>query len=220
MVKPLKTVFALAAATIFFTAGAAQATTITFNLTSDHCTGGCLTGQTSGGTITVSDSGGANTLTFTVSLLNGNEFINTGFDATFAFNLTGDPTITYSGVPANWIVAGPSSPSLIEGAGSLHMNGTGFFEYGLLWGTQGGGNGTPGPLTFTITGAGLTLASLEQNAFGQFFAVDILSGTTGFTGIVDASAAVTTVPDGGSTLTLLGSVLLCVGILRRKLSKN
>jgi len=216
MVNFVRTSIALTAAVILFTAAPAQADSITFSLTSDHCTGGCLTGQTSAGTVAVNDNGGANTLSFAVSLLNNNEFVSTGLEATFGFNLTGNPTITYSGLPANWLPDGPTAPSLTEAADSLHMSATGFFDYGVEWGTQGGGHGTPGPLTFIITAPGLTLASLEQNAAGNFFAVDILSGTTGNTGAVDA-ADETHVPDGGSTLTLLGFVLLGVGILRRNL---
>src|SRR5690349_23444823 len=38
--------------------GQAQATIITYQLTSDHCTGGCLGGLTSLGTVTVNDAGG------------------------------------------------------------------------------------------------------------------------------------------------------------------
>ena len=218
MVKKFNTL-GLTAAAILFVAATAQADTITFNLTSDHCTGGCLTGQTSGGTVSVNNNAGPNTLAFMVSLLNNNRFVATGLDATFGFNLLANPTITYSGVPVNWIVQGPNSPSNTEPAGSLMMNGTGVFEYGVKWGLMGGGNSTPGPLTFTITGTGLTLASLEQNAAGNFFAVDILSGTTGNTGAIDATTP-TSVPDGGSTLTLLGSVLFGVGVLRRRLTKS
>jgi hypothetical protein len=219
MTKLLKTAaFALTATAILLSAPATQAATITYNLTSDHCTGGCLTNQTSGGTVTITD-GAAGTVSVNVSLLNGNGFVGTGLDATFGFNLSGDPTITYSGLPANWIVEGPNSPSLTEPVGSLHMDGTGFFEYGVKWGTQGGGNATFLPLNFTITGTGLTTASFQQNAAGNFFAVDIISGTTGNTGAIDASTPNTSVPDGGSTLTLLGSVLLGVGMLRRKLGK-
>jgi len=218
MSKVLKTAFVLTAAAILFTAPAAQAATITYNLTSDHCTGGCLTGQTSAGLVTITDTG-ANTVSVNVTLANNNGFVQTGFDASFGFNLLGDPTITYSGLTAGWIVEGPSSPSLTEAVGSLHMDGTGFFEYGVEWGLQGGGNNTKLPLNFTITGTGLSTGSFQQNADGQFFAADIISGTTGNTGAVDASTPNVGVPDGGSTLTLLGSVLLGVGMLRRKLGK-
>jgi len=167
--------------------------TATFELTSDHCTpvtggeggGGCgLLGgsQSVFGTITVTDLGGG-TLAFHVTLDNGNTFVNTGFPLTVGFNLAGNPSILYSGLTLGWGVP-VSNP---QAAGTFHQDGTGDFEYGVLWGQQGGGHGTAGPLDFDITAGGLSLASLEQNAFGQFFAVDILSGTTGATGNVDAS---------------------------------
>ena len=85
----------------------AYADTITrvYNFTSDHCTGVCLTGQTSGGTVTVTDTG-AGFLDFFVQLTNGNQFVNTGFDASFGFNLNGITTVDYSNVTANWTIPG------------------------------------------------------------------------------------------------------------------
>src|SRR5262245_25447073 len=70
--------------------------------TSDHCTGGC--GPQPGGfaTITGVDNGGGS-ITLTITPLNGNGLVNTGND-TFAFNLLGNPTITYSGLPSGFTV--------------------------------------------------------------------------------------------------------------------
>ena len=90
---------------------------------------------------------------------------------------------------------------------------------------KGGAGAQLGPLNFTVSGTGLTAASFLELSTGSgqhaYFAVDILSGTTGKTGLVDASGFTTTeVPDGGSTVTLLGSVFFAIGILRRKLRKN
>src|SRR6185503_6049564 len=68
--------------------------TATGTLTSDHCDGGCGP-QTGGfGTIkVVSDelgTGGAvGTLAFTVTLINGNNFVTGGQDVTFGFDLAG-----------------------------------------------------------------------------------------------------------------------------------
>jgi hypothetical protein len=164
-----------------------------FNLTSDHCTGsgGCLGNNASLGTVTVT-SPSTGTLIFSISLsVAGSTIVNTGFDASFGFNLVGNPSITYSGLTAGFTIPGGNPQS----AGSLHMDGTGFFEYGVLWGTQGGGAGTPGPLNFTVTGSGLTLGSLEQNASAQFFSLDVFSGATGNTGAVDASICTTNCGD-------------------------
>ena len=217
MTKLLKTVFTLTAAAILCSAGATQAATITYTITSDHCTGGCLTNQTNGGTITVTDTG-ANTVQVDVELANLNKFVNTGLDGTVDFNLAGNPTITYSGLPANWDVL--NSATNTAPAGSLHFDGLGDFEYGVEWvGGVGGGGADGSSLIFTITGTGLSSASFESNGTA-FFGIDIISGTTGNTGAVDAGPGTVTVPDGGSTLTLLGSVLLGVGMLRRRFSKN
>src|SRR5579864_5266711 len=74
---------ALLIATLLALAGPAAATPLpqaTFDLTSDDCTGGCLTGQTNGGVITVTDNG-SGSLSFDVTLANGNEFVNTGAGA-------------------------------------------------------------------------------------------------------------------------------------------
>jgi hypothetical protein len=187
-----------------------------FNLTSDHCTGGCLTGQTSAGTVTVTDLGGG-VLDFSVTLVNGNQFVNTGFPLTFGFNLNGDPSIAYTNLTAGWGVPGGSPQS----AGTFHQDGTGDFEYGVLWGLQGGGNATPGPLHFDIFAAGLTLADLQTNAFGQFFAVDIISGTTGLTGNVDASTCTTNcgdihVPEPGPLALIAIGMLALVGTRMRR----
>lgn len=204
----------VAVAVTFMAAGSASANSITFNITSDHCTGGCLVGATAG-TIVVNDNV-ANQLTFTVTLLAPYNFVDTGLDATFGFNLNGNPTITYSGITAGFSANGGSP----VGAQSLHIDGTGFFEYGLN--CPGCGNGAPGlhgPLTFTISAAGLTLASLQQNALNQFFAVDVFSnpaaGGNGNTGALDASVG--TVPDGGTTVGLLGLGMLGLGYLRRRI---
>src|SRR5262245_46669104 len=89
----------------------------TYQFTSDHCggTGTCLTGQTSGGTVTVTQSA-TDTLSFDVQLANGNKFVNTGFDASFGFNLAGISTITYAGISSGFALV------TTQAAGSLHMD--------------------------------------------------------------------------------------------------
>jgi len=199
----------------------ASANTITFQLTSDHCgstvnPGGCIAVDgASAGTVTITD-GVAGVVNVSVNLGSAYKFVHTGFDADFGFNLSSNPAITYSSVSAGFTQIGTNPVS----AGSLHMDGTGFFEYGVVCTACGTGGSNPqtGPLTFTITGSGLSTSSFEQNAVGEYFAVDLIGN--GNTGAVDASTPSTSVPDGGSTAALLGSVLLAVGMLRRRFGQN
>lgn len=155
-------------------------------------------------------------------------------DASIAFNLDLNPaplvdqnaTLT-EGAPAS------TSLSLFNtSAASLGFNGFGTFEYALTCkqcGT-GGGGGVAGPFTIDILAAGLTTDDFAQKSVGgdvqAYFAVDILSGVTGYTGLVDASGPSTpdnpfdSVPDGGTTVALLGSALLGIGMMRRRFGKG
>ena len=210
----LLSVLALSAGLLGMTAVASHAATETFSLTSDHCTDGCLTGQTSGGTVTITDVS-AGVVSVNVTLANGNRFVSTGFDTDFGFDLTGAPSITFSGVTSGF--APNANP---ETAGSLHMDGTGFFQYGVQCTGCGPGGSSPlsGPLSFDITGAGLSVLSFIQNASGQFFAVDLMSGTTGNTGAVDASV-LSPVPLPPAAL-LFGTALVGLGVLGRRRRSN
>jgi hypothetical protein len=211
---------ALASALTGMLAPSAAKADLIFDLTSDHCTGGCLQGAPNAGTITVSDLGGG-TLGFTVEMADGFGIINTGLEASIGFNLVGIPTITYSAITPSAsfeVVNGTGSGNLTQATQNLHMDGTGFFTNGLdcIVHTPPGstpcgpGSSVPffGTVTFDITASGLTLASLGQNADGQFFAVDVTHTVNGvtFTGAVDASVERGGVPEPGS-LMILGTTL-------------
>jgi hypothetical protein len=170
--------FAVVGTTVAFPA-VSQADTFTFF--SDHCTGLCGPQAGGFGTVTLTQAG-ANTVNVAVNMFS-NTFVNTGLDATFAFDLVGNPIVTYSAV-STFFAPIPTSPT---GATSIHMDGTGFFEYGLSCndGVSGSSCGIS-TLSFTLTATGLTTASfLDFNTEGQIFAADILSSTTGKTGAVD-----------------------------------
>jgi hypothetical protein len=209
---------ALAVASSMASAISVENSSLTFLLTSDHCSGTCGGGanpQPSFGTIVVTDLPG-DVLGFNITLINGNKFVQTGLDLTFGFNLAGNPTLTYSGLSSGFTIPGGTSPT--QTSGTYHENGTGNFQYGVVWGGGGGGGiaDTNPVLSFSVTGTGLTLASLQQNAVGQYFAADIISGTTGNTGAVDASL-VTSVPEPETYATMLAGLgLLGFVAARRK----
>ena len=217
----------------------AKAEVLTFNFTSDHCSGGCVDGSAIMGTITVTDAG-TDTVTVHVELNSGFSFIDSGAGAgaSFFFRLLGDPTITYSGITSGWTIpdeilpagSGQQAPGTYAGDGL-----SGEFEYALACsppGAAGGGCG-PGasgggklpPLDFTVTAAGLTAADFnDPGASGSPFAADVIS-SNGNTGLIDASLCTdcgTTSTSSGDTpepasMILLGTVFIGVtGLLRKR----
>lgn len=189
----------------------AKAVTIgTGTFRSDHCTDLCGPQASGFATITATDYGNG-TIDLSIHFLNGNHFANGGQGVVFGFNLIGDPTITYSNLSASFSIPGVI-PVNQQNAGALTADGFGLFEYGIE-GTWNGGNG-PGDTTFTISGAGLSLASFAQlstNPPGDtqaFMALDILSGTNGRTGFVDLSGGTPTPFDNPPPVPIPGAVWL------------
>jgi hypothetical protein len=118
-----------------------------------------------------------------------------GLDATFSWNLTNNATVTTSGLPATYTLLNAGAPGII------HMDGFGYFEYGVRNNTgNGGGNALAGPLAFTVNGTGLNIASFAalsvNGSPSVFFALDIFDSGTNGTG--------NTGPVGGGTCTSCG----------------
>jgi hypothetical protein len=202
----LRYVFAgLAVLGVFTLASTARASSITYTLTQDGCTGGC--GTAPFGSITLTDDTTlANTVDVSETLFNGDEFIKTGNHDSLTFDTDVTP-ITITDLTTGYSVdSSPSNPPFNP------------FEFGISCTGCGPGASKPlgGTLSFDVTGpAGFSISDFVANKNGDFFASDII-GTTGNTGAVAALKA-SAVPEPRQTFLLLG--LMLVGFVAMRRSK-
>src|ERR1700688_3276160 len=117
-----------------------------FNLTVDHCSGGCGP-QVSFGTVKLTQVGAS--VDVAVTLNNGNLFVNTGLHA-----MTFDINSAKTGVTVSSLL--PAWATFL--AGSLHQDGFGTFPYGIECTGCGAGASTASAngntLTFSATATG------------------------------------------------------------------
>ena len=154
---------------------------VIFDLTSDHCTGGC--GTAPFGTVTVTQAG-AN-VNFLVDLANGPpntvSWAQSGAAdfQLFKFNATG---VVVGDISVTQTFAGQT---LQANTGTFNGDGTGPFSFGVSCTTCGNGAlGITSNLVFSVANA--TIADVTAGNPLNIFVADVFGGQTGNTGPVDA----------------------------------
>jgi hypothetical protein len=207
--KAAKTILAAGVGMLSLLMIAQNASAITYQITSDHATGGL--GTAPFGTVELIQNG--TTVDVTVSLTAGYSFVLTGSAdfMDFKFNaigvVLGDITIDQNATFNN-------GNTLAAATGAFNGDGTGTFGFGIYGvGQKNGGAGTfSTDIIFHVANA--TIADLTQpNSLGNIFVADLLS-PNGNTGPADVH-----VPDSGSTLMLLGAALAGLGTLSKRFKK-
>ena len=186
---------------------------ISYDLNEDHSSGGL--GTAPYGIVTLTQNGG--NVDFGITLTAGYKFIlsGAGDQEYFKFNGTGVAVGDIINISQNF-----PGFTLSAATGTFNGDGTGNFTFGIT--SDHGNGGSPpqfaGPISFSVANA--TIADFtNQNNLGFLFAADLLApnGNTGPVGAepTDMINPLGTVPDGGTTLMLLGAALGSLGMARR-----
>ena len=197
----------------FLSAGLLLASTpahaITFNLTSDHCTGGCGDPGTIFGTVTLTQNG--TTVDVTVDLNDPTyQYAKTGSADFQAFKFNG------TGVALGEITVDAHTPALIAATGTFNGDGTGDFSFGINCPSCGNGGADAFSSNIVFHVANATIADLTAaNNLGNIFVADVINTLTGITGPVDVSTPPVSAAEPG-TLLLLGSALVGIGAWSRR----
>ncbi len=181
---------------------------VSYDFTSDHCTGGC--GTPPFGAVTLTQNG--TTVDVDVDLFGVNQFVKTGAadNQAFKFNATG---VVLGDISVNQNNPGQT---LAAQTGAFNGDGTGNFSFGIACTTCGNGASNPFSTDIIFHVANATIADLTApNNLGIVFVADII-GSTGNTGPVDATTSTgVSVPE-PATLLLIGLGLLGVVAYSRK----
>lgn len=161
-----------------------------------------------------------NNMEVTVSLTDGAQYFvssGSGNHPGFAFNLSGDPTISVTSISSPWTLSSVNLSSV-----ATNGPGMGTFDYFIDNPGSGASAHNDGPLVFNIfDAAGISYSDFVANASGYYFVADIMdaAGTTGTSGI-NTPGSTPAVPE-PSSLALLGTgILAAAGAVRRRVFQS
>ncbi len=164
---------------------------ITYDFTTDHCTGGC--GTAPFGSVTLTQDGG--NVDVLAHLNDPNAWVKTGAGDFQAFLFNGiDITLADITIDAH-------TPSLSAAIGPFHANGSGDWDFGINCPTcaNGGGSGTfTGDILFHVANAVISDLIIANDA-GNIFAADIFGNSN--TGVVSVPGTSTTTGSTSSSTT-------------------